>query len=303
MPQATVLDTRLRLREHAHEQGLLFDRVLGQYARERLLARLAATAWGEDLVIRGATALAARLGIPHRRVERLELVHMGGSDPDRAMTAFRRVAGLAEDDLLLDPETLRGELLDPDGPCSRLRIKLFAYLAKAAIPVQMEVTFADAVVPEPELVELPVLPDTRPLTMPVVGFATIAAESLVEIVTRPRRTRRMADYFDLWLATQVDPLEGLEEAVRATFEARGVEVPTGIPDGLSEGFVASEHAQRQWDAFVARGEVGAQVELEAVVGEIRERALVVFGWAAEHPAGSFGTRGSRTTASDRVTDE
>ena len=272
----SALDTRLRLLAHAGCQGLLFERVLRQYARERLLARLTATAWGEDLVIRGATAIAARLGVPHSRIDRLDLLHLGKSDPDRAMAAFRRVAGLAEDDLLLDPATLRGEPRDPDGPCPRLRVKLFAYLAKAAIPLQVEVTFADAVVPEPELVELPVLPDTRPLTMPVVGFETIAAESLVEIVTRPRVSRRMTDYFDLWMCTQVDPLEGLDEAIAATFEARGVEVPVGIPDGLSEEYAASKHARGMWDAFMARGEIGAQVDLEAVVEEIRERVGAVF---------------------------
>ena len=276
MSQPTVLDTRHRLLAHARDQDLLFERVLEQFARERLIARLTGTAWGEDLVLRGASAIAARLGVPHRRIDRLELHHLGKSDPDRAMAAFRRVAGLAEDDLLLDPATLRGELRDPGGPVPRLRVKLFDYLGKAAIPVQVEVSFADAVVPEPELVELPVLPDTRSLTMPAVQFETIAAECLFEIVSRPRRTRRMADFFDAWLCMQVDPLEGLEEAVTAAFDAREVQAPAGIPDGLSESYAASEHAQQMWDAFMERGEVGAQVDLEAVVEEIRERAGPVF---------------------------
>ena len=271
MPLNTALDTRQRLRSIAQERGVLFERILEEYARECLLARLIATAWGEDLAIRGATAIAARLGVPHRRIGRLELVHMGGSDPDRAMAVFREVSGTAADDLFLDPETIRGELLDPDGPCPRLRVKLFGYLEKAAIPLKVEVTFADAVVPEPELVELPALLDSPPVTMPVVRFETIAAECLVEIVTRPRVSRRMTDYFDLWMAMQVDPLEGLEEAVTAAFDAREVQAPVGVPDGLSEGYAASEHALRQWDAFTSQGELEADVDLEAIAGEIRER--------------------------------
>ena len=276
MTQATDLDTRLRLREHARDQGLLFERVLEQYARERLLARLTATAWGEDLALRGAAAISARLGVPHRHIGRLELLHTVRGDPDRAMATFQAVAGLAEDDLLLDTATLRGEMLDSEGPLPRVRIKLFASLAKAEIPLQLEVTFADAVVPEPELVELPVLPNTRPLTMPVAGFESIAAESLFEIATRSRRIRRMTDLFDLWMTVQVDPLDRLEEAVRMAFDARGVQVPLEVPDGLSAEYAASEHALRLWDGFMARGGVEAQVELEAVVGEIRDRVGPVF---------------------------
>ena len=276
MNQATALDTRLRLRAHARGQDLLFERVLQQFARERLLARLGVTAWGEDLVLRGGAAVSARLGVPHRRIDRLEALHLGESDPDRAMTAFQVVSGYGQGDLVFEPASLRAKLLEPSGPVPRMRIKQVARLMKAVIPIEIEVPFVDAVVPEPELVELPVLPDTRPLTMPAVQYVTIAAECLGEIVIRNRRTRRMTDYFDLWMTTQVDPLEGPDAAVWAVFEARGVEVSTGIPDGLSEGYAASEHAQRLWDAFMARGEVGAQVDLEAVVEEIRERVEAVF---------------------------
>ena len=282
MPLAPVLDTYPRLRDHAREHGLPFERVLEQYAHERLLARLVATAWGEDLVLRGASAMAARLGAPHRRSGRLECLHIGEGGPDRALAAFREVAGHAQDDLFLDPATLRGKVLDPDGPCPRLRIKQFAYLTKAEIPIRVEVTFTDAVVPDPELLELPKPLGLSPVRVPVVRFETVAAKCLFEIVVRNRLTRRMADYFDLWTAMQVDPLEELEEAVRATFEACGTPVPAEVPDGLSDGCAASEHARRQWDAFLARGEVGAQVDLGVVVEEIRERVLPVFEDAARY---------------------
>ena len=271
-----ALDTRHRLRELAHERGVLFERVLEEYTRERLLARLRATMWGRELVVCGACAIAARLGVPHRRIDRLELLPMGGGDPDRAMAAFRVVSGYGQGSLTFDPESLRARLVDPGGPVPELRVKQFAYLMKAQIPVEVAVAFVDSVVPAPEVLALPAILDFKPVEMPTVQFETVAAESLFEIVSRPRVSRRMTDYFDLWMATQVDPLEGLEEAVRAAFETRGVEVPVGTPDRLTEGYMGSEHALRLWDAFMARGEVEAQVDLERVVEEIGERVGPVF---------------------------
>ena len=276
MPMNDALDTRHRLRELAHERGVLFERVLEEYTRERLLARLRATMWGRELVVCGACAIAARLGVPHRRIDRLELLPMGGGDPDRAMAAFRVVSGYGQGSLTFDPESLRARLVDPGGPVPELRVKQFAYLMKAQIPVEVAVSFVDSVVPAPEVLALPALLDFAPVEMRVVRFETIAAECLFEIVSRPRRTRRMADFFDAWMCAQVDPLEGLEAAVRAAFGARGGGVPAGVPDGLSEGYTGSEHALRLWDAFMARGGVEAQVGLEAVVEEIRERVGPVF---------------------------
>ena len=271
MSPASALATRQRLRAHADQSDLLFERVLEQYARERLLGRLTGIPLAEGLVARGGTAIAARLGVPHRLVRRLDLLHTGEGSQDRAMAALREATGTEGDDLFLDPATLRATLLDPDRPNSRIRVKLFAYLAGAEIPLQLEISFAASVAPDPELVDLPVLPDTPPLRLPVARFETIAAECLREITARPRVSRRMTDYFDLWMCLQVDPLEGLEDAVRAAFEARADDVPAAVPDGLSERFAASEHARRQWDVFTSQGGLEADVDLEAIAGEIRER--------------------------------
>ena len=276
MSQAAALETRTRLRSIAHERGALFERVLHQFAHERLLARLRATLWGRELVLRGAAAIAARLGVPHRRIRRLELANVGSDNSDRAVGAFRAVSGYGQGALTYEPDSFHARLVTPASPVQELRIRQFATLVKARIPVEVSVSFIDSVVPAPEVLALPTLLDFNPVEMRVVQFETIAAECLVEIVTRPRVRRRMTDYFDLWMCMQVDPLEGLEEAVRVAFEARRGEVPVGIPDGLSDGYAASEHARGVWDVFMARGEVEAQVKLEAVVEEIRERVRPTF---------------------------
>jgi len=193
------------------------------------------------------------------------------------MAVFRAVTGSARDHLLFDSATLRGRLLDPSRPVPRLRIKQLARLVKATIPVEVEVTFGEpgtaGLLPDlvPELTDLPTLADAPTAALPVARFETIAAECLVEIVKRPRVSRRMADYFDLWMCMQVDPLDALEEAVRASFAARGVEMPDEGLDGLWDEYAASEHAKGLWASFVERGEPGAAFELEEVVEEIRKR--------------------------------
>lgn len=69
----------------------------------------------------------------------------------------------------------------------------------------------------------------------------------------------MKDYYDVWMMTGAFDLdsERLRRAIVATFARRNTPTPTGVPDGLNDGFSADPGKQRQWDAF-ARNLKGTQ---------------------------------------------
>jgi len=134
-------------------------------------------------------------------------------------------------------------------------------------------------VPDAEVMELPTLLDMTAPSIPVYAFETLVAEKLRGIVERGTFKARMKDYYDLWLTTQVDPLDDLDDAVEATFRHRKTTLPRGTPAGLTDGFATSDHARRLWDAFLERG-APAERLAEDVVEGVRERVMPIFlsGW-------------------------
>ncbi len=198
MGHESALHTRARLRELAVDLGTPFDRVLGEYGQERALARLADR--GGELALRGGSAIAARLGVPHRRLRRLELLFTGEGGADGAVALVRSVSGLTDDDLFFDPATFRAHLPSQHSP-SRVRVRQFTYLAGAEIPLEVEVDLAAGTRPGSEIVELPSLVGRPPLEFGAAPFGAVAADCIVEIARRDRRARRMADYYDLWFST------------------------------------------------------------------------------------------------------
>ncbi len=60
--------------------------------------------------------------------------------------------------------------------------------------------------------------------------------------------------FDLWVLAQYSELDGeiLHEAITATFNRRGTQIPQDLPMGLTEEFANDQMKQTQWKAFLKK---------------------------------------------------
>ena len=80
----------------------------------------------------------------------------------------------------------------------------------------------------------------------------------------------MKDYFDLWVLLGENTLAPAElrRAVKATFNRRQMAMPTSVPTGLSDAFVADAIKQAQWNAFLKKNRL-APIALIDVVTRLR----------------------------------
>lgn len=262
---------RAALLEHARAEGLVFDHLLKQYATERLLHRLAASSLGDDLVLRGGWAIACRLGVLHYRLAGADLLCGRPLGVDDAVTFIGEIGGPGEDGLYLDPSTVRGETIQEGRPFGRVRVKAFACLGKARIPIRVDVGFDDPVTPDADVLPLPSLLEQPGGEMAVYPFDSVVSEAIQTIAVREVIKVRMVDYFNAWMALQVDPLEELAAALCSTFDARRTELPLEIPPGLGEGFAASDHGRWLWQSFVEHRAPTIETDLDGIVRDLRER--------------------------------
>ena len=81
---------------------------------------------------------------------------------------------------------------------------------------------------------------------------------------------RMKDFFDLRALAREGTLEveQLVDAIAATFERRGTEVPLALPLGLSDEFAYDAGKRAQWRAFLGKNRLDAPM-LEEVIEEVR----------------------------------
>jgi hypothetical protein len=252
-PAASI---RARLLALAQSKGEDYQRVLGRYAVERFLYRLGQSPYRDTFTLKGATLFTLWTGQTHRPTKDLDLLGRGSSSAIAEVeTTIRAICEIQDEDgIMFQRESVEGARIKEDDEYDGVRIKLLAELARARIPMQIDIGFGDAVYPEPELVSFPVLlPMEAPLIRAYPRDASIA-EKFHAMVVLDIRNSRMKDFYDIWFMsnTWTFDMAPLRNAIVASFERRGSTVPTGIPFALTADFLNDPQKKRQWAAFASR---------------------------------------------------
>ena len=135
----------------------------------------------------------------------------------------------------------------------------------------LDVGIGDAVTPGPVDAQFPVLigdlPAPRLRTYPV---ETVIAEKLHAIELLGMTNSRMKDYLDLSVLLERESLDIdlLAQAVKATFERRGMAVPAALPVGMTDEFAHDTSPQALWQAFLKKNQLAPE-PLASIVVRLR----------------------------------
>jgi len=239
---------RQRLLTLSRNEKRDFQEVLTRFALERLLYRLGKTDYRDQFVLKGALLFVVWSSEIHRYTKDMDLLGQGEPSRERWVAVFQAVcqAQVEDDGLLFEADSVAGRSIREENIYGGIRITLRALLGQARIPIQIDIGFGDAVVPEPEVADFPA-PRLR-----VYRRETSIAEKFLALVTLGQDNSRMKDYFDIWLLARDFSFDGdvLSAAIEATFIRRRMALPDAVPIGLTTAFAESPTKRNQWEAFV-----------------------------------------------------
>lgn len=266
---------RERLLQHARVTGEDFQLVLTEFANERFLYRLGASAYRDHFILKGATLFTLWEGHLHRPTRDLDLLGAGSSKVEDVVAVCKAICSLqveVEDGIVFDLASVHGMRIREDADYEGVRVQLRAELAGARIPVQIDIGFGDAVEPGGQLVHFPVLlPMERPLIR-AYPKETAIAEKLHAMVILDMANSRMKDFHDIWfMSTHWSfNLGTLRAAITSTFERRNTPMPAKLPTALTAAFLTAPEKQAQWRAFRRRlGEERSLLDLSGVGAAIQ----------------------------------
>ena len=164
-----------------------------------------------------------------------------------------------------------------DADYEGVRVRFHATLAKARIPMQIDIGFGDVIVPGPTEVEYPTLLDFPAPILRAYPKETVIAEKLEALTKLGLLNSRMKDYYDLALLSRMYSFEGenLIEAIIATFRHRRNAHRSGAAR-THRCLLRRSSRAIQWRAFVRRSRfTGEPGDLEKLVAEVRRFAFPV----------------------------
>lgn len=263
---------RARLLNVAKAQGVDFNQVLVRFALERILYRLSQSEHADHFLLKGALLFTLWYDMPHRTTRDADLLGFGASDLESVTQTFRDIASVAVDDgIVFDPASVAADEIRKDAGYAGARIFISGELARARCKTQIDIGFGDAVTPGPVDATYPVLladlPAPRLRTYPVY---TVVAEKLHAIALLGMTNSRLKDYLDLSVLLDRETLDTdlLAQAIKATFERRGMAVPAGLPVGLTDEFAHDPSRQALWQAFIKKNELALE-PLPTIVDRLR----------------------------------
>jgi predicted nucleotidyltransferase component of viral defense system len=263
---------RARLLNVAKAQGVDFNQVLVRFALERILYRMTLSQHADRFLLKGALLFTLWYDMPHRATRDADLLGFGASDLVSVAETFRDIAAVAVDDgIAFDPASVTVEEIRKEAGYGGVRVIIAGELAKARCKTQIDVGFGDAVTPAPVDSVYPVLLDDLPAPkLRAYPTYTVIAEKLHAIALLGITNSRLKDYFDLSVLLERETLDTdlLAQAIKATFERRGMSVPDAVPIGLTDEFAHDSSRQSLWLAFLKKNELSPE-PLPAIVDRLR----------------------------------
>ncbi|WP_020578789.1 nucleotidyl transferase AbiEii/AbiGii toxin family protein [Actinopolymorpha alba] len=192
-------DAFLAIQKLARSTGGDVQELLTLYALEGLLARLAASRYREDFVLKGGVLLAAfSLRRPTKDID-LQATRVA-NEIDDVLERIRELAAIDIDDgLEFNSSSITADTIREDGDYAGVRVRLTAALGRARLPIGIDVNFGDPIWPAPTPITLPRLTHLGQEPVQVLGYPLpmVIAEKTVTVLERAESNTRWRDFADL----------------------------------------------------------------------------------------------------------
>jgi len=252
-PRNVAASVRARLLGKARAEKLDFNLLLTRYALERVLYRLSISEQRGQFLLKGALLFDIWFDAPHRPTHDADLLSFGSTEIPLLENLFRKISQIESDDgIVFQADSVKAAEIRKEANYAGVRITMTGLLDSARCPVQIDIGFGDAVTPAPENVQYPVILGDMPQPqLRAYPRYTVVAEKLEAMVKLGILNSRMKDYFDLWVLSRHSDFDGevLTQAILATLNRRGTDVPSGLPFGLTDEFAQHEQKNMQWAGF------------------------------------------------------
>lgn len=242
-------DATIALRKLARRTGGDVQELMTLYALEGLLARIAASEYRDDFVLKGGVLLVAFAARRPTKDIDLQATRLT-DDPDEVAERVRAIAGLAlADGLVFDPASVAATTIRDEDEYAGVRVKLMATLGTARLTVGMDVNFGDPIWPAPQLVELPRVTDLGlpPVTLLGYPLTMVLAEKIVTAIDRGVANTRWRDFADVYTLTRLHSVDAgeLRTSIETVAEYRKVTLAPLLP-GLVPMHERAQQKYRAW---------------------------------------------------------
>lgn len=209
----------------AKSKNISAQLVLQNYMMERFIERISLSNYRENIIVKGGLLISSIVGLESRTTMDIDMTVKGKTvDEMSILSIIRKISNIKINDGVLFEVVNINEIREIDEYLG-YRISLIANMPPMKIPLKLDITTGDKIIPKEVNYSYPLMFENRSVSITAYNLETILSEKIETIISRGNLNTRMRDFYDVYilLKLQEDNInyEVLRIALSQTAKKRG----------------------------------------------------------------------------------
>lgn len=274
-----VMQLKALVKNYARKYGLNEPVTMQVYMLQRLLVRIVASEYRDDLVVKGGFLMGALAGFEARSTKDLDTTawHTAVNE-ESVRLMFTEICGVdGGDGITFKVEGIK--TITEQRRYHGVKVNLVAVYEGMRVPLSVDVTAGDPITPNPVKRVFPLMLEGEVVEAWSYPTETVLAEKLETVLSRGTATSRAKDFYDLYVIASIpDSYDArqLKEALRNTTEARGTSPVMDDAAATLRQIEQSNNLRKTWRSFQESNHYAAGITFEdccRVLGDFVEELL------------------------------
>lgn len=267
------------IRSMAAKKNLRAQEILQMFLFERVLERLANSAYKNNFILKGGLLISSMIGIGERTTMDMDTTVRGiQMEEDEIVKAVKEILAVdVGDGIVFEYQGI--EPIREDDAYNNFRVHLRAKYGKIESPMKIDVTTGDVITPAAIQYDFPMLFDDKSVPVMAYTLETILAEKYETIIRRNIGTTRARDYYDLHTLyrSRKDEvrLDVLKAAVLHTAQKRDSVQDIEDWHDIIKDIREEPQMYLLWDNYVAENKYIRELEFHIVLDTVEEVAKLL----------------------------
>ncbi len=254
--------------------GVSSQLVLQNYMLERLLERISFSKYNDNFILKGGYFIASLFGLAARSTMDIDATIKAFPVTEESIKEmFLDIIEVQINDGIQFELVSITEIREKDD-YQGFRLQFFANYGTMRIPIKVDITTGDSIVPQEMRYDYKLMFEDRSLHIFSYNFETLLAEKLETIISRSTENTRARDFYDVFIFLKLKRNEIdtgiLKQALDNTAQKRGTGIMISHRQEVLTSISNSQIMQNQWKKYSKTYSYAADIDFDECISAIRE---------------------------------
>ena len=194
-----IMQLKAKIKNISKEKNISAQLVLQNYMMERFIERIALSYFQDQMIIKGGLLISSIVGLDSRATMDIDMTLKG--KPVNEVFILDYINEISRininDEVKFDVVSIT-EIREMDDYFG-FRVSLIAGIGTMKIPLKIDITTGDKIIPSEISYEYPLMFENRSIKIKAYNLETILSEKIETIISRGNQNTRMRDFYDVYI--------------------------------------------------------------------------------------------------------